>query len=101
MGLQAIALRRVGQVAISTTYGTGAVVRLSEKFALAFRRTPRPGNHRRRVSIAILATVLFSYVLGAFAAASWNSNAYLLFIPAAVSLASAFVATRDDLSRND
>lgn len=94
MGLQAIALRRVGQVAISTTYGTGAVVRLSEKLALAFRGTPRPENHRRRISIAILGTVLLSYVFGAFVAASWSATPYLLFIPAGVSLICAVVASR-------
>ena len=96
MGMQAIALRRVGQVAISTTYGTGAVVRLSEKLALAFRKTPRPDNHRRRTSITILSTVLLTYVLGAFVAASWDSNPYLLFIPAGVSLICAAIASRDD-----
>ncbi len=95
MGLQAIALRRVGQTAISTTYGTGAVVRLSEKLALAFRKTPRPDSNRRRTSIAILATVLVSYVFGAFTAASWNSNPYLLLIPAGVALVGALVASRD------
>lgn len=100
MGLQAIALRRVGQVAISTTYGTGAFVRLSEKLALAFRRTPRPDNHRRRTSIAILATVLMSYVFGAFVAASWTANPYVLLIPASVSLASGVVALRNDASGN-
>lgn len=94
MGLQAIALRRVGQVAISTTYGTGAVVRLSEKVALAIRKAPRPVSHRRRISIAILAVVLLSYVFGAFIAASANSNTDLLLIPAAVSLASAVAIRR-------
>ena len=95
MGMQAIALRRVGKVAISTTYGTGAVVRLSEKFALAFRKTPRPENHRRRTSIAILGTVLLSYIFGAFVAASWSSNPYLLFIPAGVSVICAAVESRN------
>jgi len=94
MGLQAIALRRVGQVAVSTTYGTGAVVRLSEKAALALRQTPRPNDHRRRTSIAILATVLLSYVAGAFTAASASANPLLLFIPAAVSLACAIERRR-------
>lgn len=96
MGLQAIALRSVGQVAVSTTYGTGAVVRLSEKLALGFRKTPRPNNHRRRVSIAVLGTVLVSYVFGAFLAASWSASPFLLLIPAAVALISAIAATRDD-----
>lgn len=94
MGMQAIALRRVGQVAVSTTYGTGAVVRLSEKLALAFRKTPRPDDHRRRITVAVLGTVLLSYVFGAFAAASLSANPNYLFIPAAVSLASAIECRR-------
>ena len=94
MGLQAVALRRVGQVAVSTTYGTGAVVRLSEKIALALRRTPRPNDHRRRTTIAVLATVLLCYVGGAFVAASLSANPLFLFIPAAVSLASAVECRR-------
>ncbi len=103
MGLQAIALRRVGQVAISTTYGTGAVVRLGEKVALATRKAPRPADHRRRTSIAILATVLVSYVVGAFVAASLSANPYLLFIPAGISLASAVERRRfhETSSTND
>lgn len=86
MGLQAIALRRVGQVAVSTTYGTGAVVRLGEKLALAATRTPRPLDHRRRISIAVLTAVLVGYVAGAFVAASLSANPDLLFIPATVPL---------------
>jgi uncharacterized membrane protein YoaK (UPF0700 family) len=87
MGLQAVALRRVGQTAVSTTYGTGAVVRLGEKLALAAKRTPRPEDHRRRRSIVVLGAVLGSYVLGAFVAASLSADPTWLFIPAAVPLA--------------
>jgi len=86
MGLQAVALRRVGQIAVSTTYGTGAVVRLGEKLALAAKRTPRPQNHRRRTSIAVIGTVLCSYVGGAFIAASLSGNPTLLLIPATIPL---------------
>ncbi|MCE9623615.1 MAG: DUF1275 domain-containing protein [Actinomycetia bacterium] len=94
MGLQAIALRRVGEVAVSTTYGTGAVVRVSEKTALAFRKTPRPDEHRRRTSIVVLSVVLMAYVGGAFAAASTSANPMLLLIPAAVSLVGAIERRR-------
>lgn len=87
MGLQAVALRRVGQIAVSTTYGTGAVVRFGEKLALAAKRTPRPDDHRRRISIAVLGTVLVSYVAGAFTAASFSGNPNLLILPATIPLA--------------
>ena len=94
MGLQAIALRRVGAVAVSTTYGTGAVVRLGEKLALGARRSDRPSDHRRRVSVIVLASVLFSYVAGAFAAASLPARPELLLIPVCVPL-TGFVLLRN------
>ncbi len=89
MGIQAVALRRVGQVAVSTTYGTGAVVRLGEKLALAIRRTDRPGGHKRRVTIAVLAAVLVSYVAGALLGTSVGSSPTLLLIPATMPLIAA------------
>ena len=70
MGIHAIAMRRVGQVAVSTTYGTGSIVRIGEKLALVVRRAPRPGDHRRRVSMVALTVVIASYVAGARLAAS-------------------------------
>jgi uncharacterized membrane protein YoaK (UPF0700 family) len=91
MGIQAVALRRVGQIAVSTTYGTGSLVRLGEKLALALRRTDRPGNHRRRITIAVLSTVLVSYVAGATLAASLGAAPELLLLPAAIPLIGAFI----------
>ncbi len=93
MGIQAVALRRVGLVAVSTTYGTGAVVRLGEKVALAMRRTDRPGGHRRRVTIAVLSAVLASYVTGAFVGASVGVSPVVLFIPAVIPLFAAPLLT--------
>jgi uncharacterized membrane protein YoaK (UPF0700 family) len=91
MGCQAVALRRVGQIAVSTTYGTGSVVRLGEKLALAMRRSVRPGDQRRRITIAVLFTVLVSYVAGA-GLASWAvASPELLFLPAAVPLLAALL----------
>jgi uncharacterized membrane protein YoaK (UPF0700 family) len=91
MGIQAVALRRVGQIAVSTTYGTGAVVRLGEKVALAVRHASRPGDARRRVTIAVLSIVLAAYVLGAaLAALVGGSTVWLLavaWVPAVVALA--------------
>jgi uncharacterized membrane protein YoaK (UPF0700 family) len=85
MGIQAVALRRVGRVAVSTTYGTGAVVRLSEKVTLAVRHAERPGDHRRRFTVAVLGTVLVCYILGAGVGASAGSSPAWLLVPIAIS----------------
>ncbi len=89
MGLQSVALRRVGQVAVSTTYGTGAIVRLGEKLALSLRRTERPSAHRRRVTIAILSSVLLGYIAGAAIGAAVGSSPYLLLVAGVVPAMSA------------
>jgi len=70
MGMQAIALRRVGEIAVSTTYATGTVVRLGEKVALGLRRAPRHHGTPRRRSVFVLSAVLVAYVGGAAAAAA-------------------------------
>lgn len=82
MGLQAAALRRVGQIAVATTYGTGAIVRIGEKLVLAARRADRTTEHRRRVAIAVLVVVLVSYVGGAVLATTAGSGPALLAAPA-------------------
>ena len=87
MGVQAVAIRRVGQVAVSTTYGTGALVRLGEKLTLAILKAPRPDGVRRRSSIIVLGSILVSYVLGAFVATSVPDQPWLLLVPALVPLA--------------
>jgi uncharacterized membrane protein YoaK (UPF0700 family) len=95
MGMQAVALRRVGQVAVSTTYGTGAVVRLGEKVALAVRRAPRPQQHRRRATILVLTTVLGGYVGGAvLAAAIGNVRNWLIIAAVAPLIAALALAAR-------
>ena len=81
MGIQAGALRRVGEIAVATTYGTGAIVRIGEKVVLAARRADRATLHRRRVAIAILAIVLVSYVAGAVLATAAGSRPALLALP--------------------
>jgi uncharacterized membrane protein YoaK (UPF0700 family) len=68
MGVQAIALRRVGQIAVSTTYGTGALVRIGEKVGLGLRGAPRWHDVPRRRSVGVLVTVLAAYVAGAASA---------------------------------
>ncbi len=92
MGLQASAIRRVGQVAIATTYGTGAIVRIGETVVLAARRANRPTEHRRRVAVAVLLLVLVSYVAGAVAAAAAGTSPLLLAIPTLVTAACALAS---------
>ena len=91
MGLQAAALRRVGEIAVATTYGTGAIVRIGEKLALAARRADRPTVNRRRSTIAVLVIVLVSYAGGAAFAALLGGGAWVLLIPGVVLTATAFI----------
>jgi uncharacterized membrane protein YoaK (UPF0700 family) len=94
MGLQAGALRRVGEIAVATTYGTGAIVRIGEKVVLAARRADRATGHRRRVAIAVLIVVLVSYVGGAVAATVAGASPALLLAPTLVLAACALVSPR-------
>lgn len=94
MGMQTVALRRVGAVAVATTYGTGTIVRIGEKVALGARRADRAGEHRRRVTIAVLGTVLVGYVVGAAVAAAMGSSPYDLAIPVVALLLAAAATAR-------
>lgn len=99
MGLQAAAIRRVGEIAVATTYGTGAIVRIGEKLALAARRADRATDHRRRFTIAVLIVVLMSYVTGAAIATLIGGGTWILVVAGLV-LAVLSVAVRrtgDDL----
>lgn len=86
MGIQASSLRRVGSIAVATTYGTGTVVRIGEKVALALRRTERTSDGRRSATVVVLVGVLGCYVGGAAAAAALGSSPLLLLLPSAVLL---------------
>ncbi|HTO01097.1 MAG TPA: YoaK family protein [Microthrixaceae bacterium] len=81
MGVQTAALRGVGQVAVATTYGTGAIVRIVEKGVLAFRQTENPNDQRRRSSIVVLSGVVTFYILGAAIAAGAGTSHLLLMAP--------------------
>ncbi len=80
MGMQASALRRVGDIAVATTYGTGTIVRIGEKIALSIRRAERTSDQRRSTTIAVLSAVLLSYVAAAAAASLLGSSPLLLLI---------------------
>ena len=81
MGIQASALRRVGEIAVATTYGTGTIVRIGEKAALALRRAERVTDGRRSATVGLLVIVLLSYIGGAAIASALGSSPWLLFIP--------------------
>ncbi len=87
MGIQASSLRRVGSIAVATTYGTGTIVRIGEKVALGLRRAERTSVDRRSATIIVLVGVLTCYVAGAAAASALGSSPLLLLIPSAVLLA--------------
>ena len=70
MGGQSVAVRRVGATAVSTTYGTGALVRVSEKVVLGLRRAPRNHDLPRRRSVLVLASIIVGYVGGAIVASA-------------------------------
>ena len=86
MGIQASSLRRVGSIAVATTYGTGTIVRIGEKLALGLRRAERSSDDRRSATIVVLVGVLACYVVGAAAASALGSSPLLLLVPAAVLL---------------
>ena len=98
MGMQTAALRRVGAVAVATTYGTGAIVRIGEKVGLALGGTDRSTTVRRRITIVVLTAVLVSYVVGAVAAARLGSSPWQLVIPGAVLVVAAIAIGRGDES---
>jgi uncharacterized membrane protein YoaK (UPF0700 family) len=87
MGIQASSLRRVGSIAVATTYGTGTIVRIGEKLALGLRGAERTSVGRRSATIVVLVGVLCCYVGGAAAASALGSSPLLLLIPSGVLLA--------------
>jgi uncharacterized membrane protein YoaK (UPF0700 family) len=87
MGIQASSLRRVGSIAVATTYGTGTIVRIGEKVALGLRRAERTSVGRRSATVIVLVGVLACYMGGAATAAALGSSPLLLLIPSAVLLA--------------
>jgi uncharacterized membrane protein YoaK (UPF0700 family) len=87
MGIQASSLRRVGSIAVATTYGTGTIVRIGEKVALGLRRAERTSDGRRSATIMVLVGVLACYVGGASTASALGSSPVLLLIPSAVLMA--------------
>lgn len=94
MGLQTVALRRVGSVAVATTYGTGTIVRIGEKLALGARGAERTSEVRRRVTVVVLVSVLAGYVGGAILATVMGSSPANLLVPIAALGVCAAVSAR-------
>ena len=91
MGLQTLVISRVGAVAVTTTYETGAVARVGQETALAARA---PESERRAHHLAIvkvLGTVVLGYVGGAAAASAASSSPAWLLVPVVIVLGLAFV----------
>ncbi len=95
MGMQASALRRVGEIAVATTYGTGTVVRVGEKIALALRKAERVSDHRRLYTILVLFVVLVGYIGGAAIASALGSAHWLLGFPPAMLIGLALFVRHD------
>jgi len=96
MGMQAAALRRVGEIAVATTYGTGAIVRIGEKLTLAALRAERATSQRRAVTVTVLVVVLVSYVAGAALAALAGGATWVLAGPGLVLAATSVVVRRQE-----
>lgn len=95
MGLQAVSLRRVGSIAVSTTYGTGAIVRIGEKIALGLRRAERGSDIRRRATIYVITSILLGYVIGAALSAAVDvTGRGWLIAPVVVCATAAYLSHR-------
>jgi uncharacterized membrane protein YoaK (UPF0700 family) len=91
MGLQTLVISRVGSVAVTTTYETGAVARFGQESALAARA---PESERRAHHLAIvrvLGAIVAAYVGGAATASAASSSAAWLLVPIGIVLAVAAV----------
>ena len=85
MGLQTVALGRVSGVSVSTTYQTGAIVRLSESAADAVPGSTSAADSRR--ALVVLAIVIAWYAggaaLGALVARHWGGALWIAVLAAA------------------
>ncbi len=98
MGVQSASLRSVGSVSITTTYGTGALVRVGEKLAAPLRTGDAVPDPQRMRTVAVLAVVLGSYVGGAALSAALGSAHWLVLIPALAMVGAAIAARADAIT---
>jgi uncharacterized membrane protein YoaK (UPF0700 family) len=84
MGLQTLVIGRVGSVAVTTTYETGAVARVGQESALAARAPESQRRARHLATVKVLGTIVLGYVGGAAAASAASSSPAWLLVPIAV-----------------
>ena len=84
MGSQTAAVRRVGDIAVSTTYESGAVVRLSEDAVLSRVALEEAERARRRRVVRVVSVVVIGYCVGAAVAAALGTTTLALLVPGAV-----------------
>lgn len=86
MGLQTVALRRVGQRTVRTTFVTGVLTNMAETFVAAWFRPDRTARRRALAFAGLLGSIWVLYLGGAVAGAAaelaWSFAA--LAIPVAV-----------------
>jgi len=107
MGVQTEAIRHVAGVAITTTYESGALVRIGEMMSAPFRQGREP---RYSMHLVVLASVILAYLggaaIGATAIGRWHWSllvpcAVLAVLVAAWELRPAwFAAIEDDAARS-
>ena len=91
MGLQTLVISRVGAVAVTTTYETGAVARVGQETALAARAPESERRAHHLGIVKVLGTIVLGYVGGAAAASAASSSPAWLLVPLAVVLGIAVV----------
>jgi uncharacterized membrane protein YoaK (UPF0700 family) len=95
MGVQSASIRSVGTISVTTTYGTGALVRIGEEAAAPFPTGGKPADPLRMQTIAVVLIVLVGYVGGAALSAALGSARWLVAIPALAMVAVATITRRD------
>jgi uncharacterized membrane protein YoaK (UPF0700 family) len=98
MGVQSTSIRSVGRISVTTTYGTGALVRIGEKVAAPLRTGHGDADPLRIRTIGVVVVVLCGYVGGAAVSAALGSASWLVLVPA-VAMVGATAAARPRIAR--
>jgi uncharacterized membrane protein YoaK (UPF0700 family) len=94
MGLQTVALGRVSGVSVSTTYQTGAIVRLSESAADAVPGSTTARDARRALVVLVIVVACYAAgaAIGALVSRHWSGALWLAAVAAAACCALAAAA---------
>ena len=93
MGVQAAALGRVGSIAVTTTYGTGSLVRVGQNLVPPAAGVAPDHSARNRV-IRVLASLLSGYVGAAAISALLGGAPWLMTLPVVALVITAWWASR-------